>query len=31
MQKDVRKWQEKYTKEKAMHDEATKKWLAKID
>ena len=31
LQKDVRKWQDKYSKEKSMHEEATKKWLAKVD
>lgn len=31
LQKDIRKWQEKYNKERLDHEENSKKWLQKID
>jgi hypothetical protein len=31
IQKELKKWQEKYYKEKAEHEEDSKKWLNKID
>ena len=31
IQKQLRKWQDKYHKEKQDHDQNTKKWLSKID